>query len=85
MMDGVSSLSPENRRVAVTYIALTDDLLTCWRLLDAKGNITLTVWKPLSVLTLTELMLLFHLEGDVLISLSSRPAGTFAITILYLD
>ena len=36
MEDSVSSLSPENRRVAVTYIALTDDLLTCLRLLGAK-------------------------------------------------
>ena len=36
MEDGVSSLSPENHRVAVTNIALTDDLLTCLRLLGAK-------------------------------------------------
>jgi len=38
MEDSVSSLSPENRRVAVIYIALTDDLLTCLRLLGAKSQ-----------------------------------------------
>ena len=38
------------------------------------GNITLTVWKPLSFLPLTESMLLFHLEGDVLVSLSLKTS-----------
>ena len=36
MENGVFSLSPENRQVAFTYIALTDDLLTCFWLLGAK-------------------------------------------------